>query len=167
VDFGEILDAWEQETRRAGSKGKKAKALDSKTGSQAKPDPLTAWLRINGVQDKDAEAEAEREERAGDRRRRLLKKKPDRAIDLHGMTRDEAWIALDSFFEGSRSQGLEKLLVVHGKGNHSSGEAVLKRTVREFIERCPFAGESGQGDASAGGSGVTWVLLKTPNVPGR
>jgi DNA-nicking Smr family endonuclease len=40
---------------------------------------------------------------------------------------------------------------------------VLKRTVREFIERCPFAGESGQGPA--GGAGATWVLLKQARGP--
>ena len=56
--------------------------------------------------------------------------------------------------------GAEKVLVVHGKGNHSEGESVLKRTTREFVERCPFAGESGQAEVRLGGSGATWVALK-------
>jgi DNA-nicking Smr family endonuclease len=51
-------------------------------------------------------------------------------------------------------------MIIHGKGNHSRGEAVLGRTVREFIEHCPFAGESGHG--REGGTGTTWVLLKQP-----
>jgi DNA-nicking Smr family endonuclease len=117
-------------------------------------------MRTNGIYDKDAETETTRAGNAGTRRRRLLAKAADASIDLHSLTRDEAWTALDTFFEDGRRRGFEKLLVVHGKGNHSSGEIVLKETVRRFIENCPFAGESGHGGAAMGGSGTTWVLLK-------
>jgi DNA-nicking Smr family endonuclease len=129
-------------------------------------DPLTAWLRINGVYDKDAEAEGEAVS-AGEQRRRLLAKRPDAVIDLHGQSRDEAWETLEAFFRGSRQQGFEKVLIIHGKGNHSGSEAVLKRMVRDFVERCPFAGESGHGNAAFGGAGSTWVILKRPSVPGK
>ncbi|MDR0637050.1 MAG: Smr/MutS family protein [Treponema sp.] len=129
-----------------------------------KGDPITAWLRIYGVYDKDADAEAtamhETGSDAGKRRRRLLQKEPDAMIDLHGLTQSEAWNALDSFFENSRQQGFEKLCIIHGKGNHSDGNAVLKQLARRFIECCPFAGESGHGNAASGGSGATWVILK-------
>ncbi|MDR1971390.1 MAG: Smr/MutS family protein [Treponema sp.] len=131
---------------------------------------MDKWLKTYGVYDKDAE-EAEREgPSAAGKRPRLKRGRPDAFIDLHGLTRDEAWTALEDFFERARQQGLVKLGIIHGKGNHSQGEAVLKKVVREFIERCPFAGESGQ--APVGGSGVTWVLLKqgpmqqAANVPG-
>ncbi|MDR2078554.1 MAG: Smr/MutS family protein [Treponema sp.] len=153
MDFGDILDQWEH----GGAKpaGKKTAAKGSRV------DPLTAWLRIHDVVDKDAEiAEAAGESNRGERRRRLLAKKPDASLDLHGLTRDEAWLALDNFFRAGQQQGFEKLLIVHGKGNHSERAAVLKRTVRDFIEHCAFAGESGQCSASEGGSGATWVLLK-------
>ncbi|AEF83698.1 Smr domain protein [Treponema primitia ZAS-2] len=122
-------------------------------------DPLTAWLRVNGISDKDAE-DAENAQPPGERRRRLLAKKPDATIDLHGLTRDEAWLALESFFRVSQQQGFEKLLIIHGKGNHTDGEAVLKRSVRDFIERCHYAGESGYSPAVDGGTGSTWVILK-------
>jgi DNA-nicking Smr family endonuclease len=126
-------------------------------------DPLTAWLRIHGVYNKDTDAEASTYETgadAGKRRRRLLQKKPDAVIDLHGLTQAEAWNALDNFFEDSRQHGFEKLCIIHGKGNHSDGNAVLKQLTRRFIECCPFAGESGHGNAASGGSGATWVILK-------
>jgi DNA-nicking Smr family endonuclease len=97
---------------------------------------------------------------AQEKRHRLRNKKPDAEIDLHNCTRDDAWQALDNFFNESREKGLEKILIIHGKGNHTKGEAVLKRAVMDFIEHCPFAGESGRGKASAGGEGATWVLLK-------
>jgi DNA-nicking Smr family endonuclease len=122
------------------------------------------WLDKNGVKDKDAELVPERagagRPAAAETRRRRLKKKSDAVIDIHGLTRNEAWDALDAFFEQGRREGFEKLGVIHGKGNHSSGEAVLKGLTRDFIERCSFAGESGHGAAADGGAGMTWVLLK-------
>jgi len=122
-------------------------------------DILNKWEKNNGIYDKDMEtgsAQASPQER----RSRLKNKKPDAQLDIHGLNRDEAWTTLEIFFNDSKAKGLEKLLIIHGKGNHSSGEAVLKRTVMEFIEYCPFAGESGRGKAVTGGEGATWVLLK-------
>jgi DNA-nicking Smr family endonuclease len=152
MDFGDILDKWDRQTGK--SSGRVSPA-------EQKANPLNTWLRINGVIDKDAELSVSAEPSGkGERRRRLRAKKPDATLDIHGQTRDEAWISLDGFFRLGREQGFEKLLIIHGKGNHSEGEATLKRVVRDYIERCAFAGESGHGTASDGGSGVTWVLLK-------
>jgi DNA-nicking Smr family endonuclease len=163
VDFGDILDKWDRLTgespgkQAASARGARKRAGGGNRGAEL----LNAWLRVNEVIDKDAElsGSAEPSER-GERRRRLREKKPDAVLDLHGQTRDEARRSLDGFFRLGRQQGLEKLLIVHGKGNHSKGEAALKRVVREYIERCAFAGESGQAAAAQGGSGATWVLLK-------
>jgi DNA-nicking Smr family endonuclease len=171
MDFGRILDEWDRRTAAASGKKKDPARLarmsrDGDAGSDGagqngaetlkRVDPLTAWLRLNPVYDKDAE----RETSAAERRRRLLVRRPDAVLDLHGLTRDEAWIALESFFRDSRRKGFEKLLVIHGKGNHSNGGGILKEICRTFIERCPFAGESGHGKAADGASGATWVILK-------
>ncbi|MDR1249168.1 MAG: Smr/MutS family protein [Treponema sp.] len=155
MDFGDILEKWDRQTGKASGQKAAPMTADHKT------DILSSWLRISDVVDKDADlygiaAPAEK----GERRRRLRLKKPDAVLDLHGQTRDEAWVSLDEFFRLGRQQGLEKLLVIHGKGNHSEGEAALKRVVQGYIERCAFAGESGQSTAAEGGSGATWVLLK-------
>ena len=178
MDFGDILDQWDRQTGKpAGKKAVKAERgnlrslAEEDTGeagdrsSAQRVDPLTAWLRVYGIPDKDAEI-AEAAVPPAKRRRRLRTKKADATLDLHGLTGDEAWIALEEFFRAVQQQGLEKLLIIHGKGLHSEKDAVLKRIVRDFIERCPFAGESGQGEASGGGSGATWVLLKTDQKPG-
>jgi DNA-nicking Smr family endonuclease len=133
MDFGDILDQWDR--------GK------------------AASMRVNGVVDKDADSE-ESALRPQERRRRRLAKKADASLDLHSLTKDEAWAAMEDFFRAGRQQGFDKLLIIHGKGNHSNGEAILKRAVRDFIERCPYAGESGPGAAAEGGNGATWVLLK-------
>jgi DNA-nicking Smr family endonuclease len=168
MDFGDILDKWDKQS--AGKTGKKDSAVTENAASLAnneaaaaaepkKVDPMEAWMRINGVYDKDSETEVSRNA-AGERRRRLLRKRPDESLDLHGLTKEDAWAKLETFFQDSHSQGFEKVLIVHGKGNHSEGDAVLKQEVRKFIEACPFAGESGHGSAAEGGSGATWVLLK-------
>jgi DNA-nicking Smr family endonuclease len=164
MDFGDILEQWDRQTAKPRRSGKSAPG-GGKTGEEPeRVDPLEAWLRINGIYDKDAETETTLSSEAGSKRRRLLAKTADAVLDLHCMTRDEAWTALDTFFRDSRRRGFEKLLVIHGKGNHSKGDVVLKETVRSFIENCPFAGESGHGKATAGGSGATWVLLKEIRV---
>ena len=122
-------------------------------------DILDKWISVNGIHDKDVE-EKDKHTSAQEKRRRLRNKKPDAELDIHGKTRDEAWQELDVFFGNAKEKGYEKIRVIHGKGNHSTGESVLKRTVMDFIERCPFAGESGRGKTSSGGEGATWVLLK-------
>ncbi len=170
MDFGDILDDWDKRTAKpAGKKAVRAAERELQKSAEVPPavrecqrrvDPLTAWLRTNPIQDKDSAAEQERGGDAAERRRRLRTKAPDAAIDLHGLTRDEAWTRLSAFFADAKRRGLEKLLIVHGKGNHSEGEAVLKRTTRQFIERCAYAGESGTADNRSGGNGATWVLLK-------
>jgi DNA-nicking Smr family endonuclease len=124
-----------------------------------KPHPVDIWLRTNEIVDKDS-AHPDSQENAHARRSRVKNQKPGAVLDIHGLTRNEAWQALEYFFAESRKKGLEKILVIHGKGNHSTGESILKRTVMEFIELCPYAGESGANKGSAGGTGATWVLLK-------
>lgn len=173
MNFGDVLDDWDRRTAKpAGKKAIRAAEREAETlasavspvpakpvASERRVDPLTAWLRTNPTHDKDAALEEEQGSAPAERRR-LRSKLPDASIDLHGLTRDEAWARLSAFFADAKRRGLEKIRIVHGKGNHSEGEAVLKRTTREFIERCPFAGESGTADSRSGGSGATWVILK-------
>ena len=155
MDFGDILNKWEKQSAAR-----------------------------HEAYDKDAEQPPEENAAGkdrGERRSRLLHKRPDASIDLHGLTRDEAWTSLETFFENSRRDGFEKLLVIHGKGNHrntvssnngssnngSQDEGVLKDLTRHFIENCSFAGESGPSTSREGGAGATWVILKETNVPGK
>ena len=129
MDFGDILEKWEKKT-----------------------------VSPNKVYNKDAAAFNDTSFR-GERRSRLLRKKPDDSIDLHGFNRDEAWGALETFFQNSRMNGFEKLMIVHGKGNHGN-EGALRELSRRFIETCSFAGESGYSSSREGGTGATWVILK-------
>jgi DNA-nicking Smr family endonuclease len=128
-------------------------------GGSAAHAALSAWLDSHPVSDKDAAASNTAPSK-GEHRHRLAQKKPDARIDLHGLNRDEAWSALEGFFRDCERQGCEKVLIVHGKGNHSAGESVLKKLTRQFIETSPLAGESGNSSAENGGTGSTWVILK-------
>jgi len=141
MDFGDILKKWE----------------NGQSGTSQK-NAMDEWLSKNKVYDKDAHTQ--NESGKGENRRRLLREKPDDILDIHGLTREKAWLSLEQFFSNAKDCGYEKLRIIHGKGNRSHGEAVLGNTVRKFIEECPFAGESGTEKSPNGGSGATWVLLK-------
>ena len=121
---------------------------------------LDEWDRRTPFDKTCAKDENETEADAGNERRRLLNKKPDACLDLHGLTQEEAWDHLDDFFRKNHSQGNKKVLIIHGKGNHSKNEGVLSELCRKYVEQCPFAGASGHNTGSRGGSGATWVLLK-------
>lgn len=145
MNFGDILDKWEKTTPKNPAYDKEALVRREENYSGAV---------------------------LGKRRSRLLRKSPDASIDLHGLTRDEAWLALENFFQTSLKQGCEKVLVIHGKGNHNAAvpgetarsEGALRELSRTFIETCTFAGESGYSSARDGGSGATWVILKEQPV---
>ena len=129
--------------------------------SNRRVNPMELWLRRYGVEDKDtAAADSPERESPAERRRRLHAMKCDAVIDLHGLTRDDAWARLESFFANAVRRGLEKVLIIHGKGTHSAEDPVLGPMVRVFLEQHRHAGESGHSDKESGGTGSTWVILK-------
>ena len=92
----------------------------------------------------------------------------DEEIDLHGMTVMEAGSALDLFFKRAQRMGYEKVLIIHGKGNHSSSGGVLRSWIKTYLDKCSAAGRRGQAERSRGGSGATWVMIKNEiTVPGK
>jgi DNA-nicking Smr family endonuclease len=97
---------------------------------------------------------------AAEQRRKLRKAKPQAQLDLHGMTRKEAIARLDEFFVMSRRKGLKKVLIIHGKGKHSTDGGVLKKTAIEYFQKSRYAGEFGSPGKELGGSGATWVIVK-------
>jgi DNA-nicking Smr family endonuclease len=169
MDFGDILDEWERETAKPHGKKSHKAARPSESGeravtpsaSETRANPMDAWLRRYGVEDKDSATDQRVDaESPAERRRRLRSARPDAVIDLHGLTRDDAWARLTAFFADARRRGFGKVLIIHGKGSHSAEDPVLGPLVRLFIERNPHAGESGHSSRDEGGTGSTWVILK-------
>ena len=87
----------------------------------------------------------------------------ERRIDLHGMdataARDAVHVALDA----AHAADERCILVVHGRGHHSHGAAVLKDALPGWLAEAPF-GARIMAFASAaprdGDVGATYVLLR-------
>ena len=190
MDFGELLDEWERLSSRPGGLDKAAEEERRARESQARHKTLgdstsrrdgsatsrsrdqrsarqtmEAWLASHGVEDKDSKRENDRsgEEEA----RRLSELRPGARIDLHGKTVAEAEYALGIFLEDAARKGIEKVLVITGKGNHSASGGVLAKAMRSFLEANPRAGRFGTADRVDGGAGALWVLVRRLISPGR
>ena len=134
MDFGDILDEWD--------KIKKERA-------------------DNGLEDKDSKIPPLDAADRGEESRRAAALKPQAVLDLHGMTADEAESAIAGFIDSSARRGLEKVLVIHGKGLHSEGGlSVLKKTARKALEAHRLAGRFGEAAKADGGSGALWVMIR-------
>jgi DNA-nicking Smr family endonuclease len=88
-------------------------------------------------------------------------------LDLHGRSRDEALAALERFLALARDGGKRCVLVIHGRGAHSSDDApVLKPLVWRWLAASPAAAAAVLAFASArpaeGGDGATRILLRKP-----
>ncbi len=184
MDFGDILDSWEAEEKNRKTTSKKTNGSEwrnknpnapqkkaapteapvtKQKPSAPKVDPMTWWMRQYGVVDKDAQEE-DRIQREKQLDRSYLHAMPCEAqIDLHGLTQEEAIIRLQDFIAECCRRNLRKVLIIHGKGNHSEDGPVLAATVRHFIERDYRLGESGHPDKTGGGKGATWVLIREKN----
>lgn len=152
MNFGDILKSWEGEKSTgklgpgpAGSNGTNPTLppdwLDSYPPEGAKEADLSA-------PDSSAEADAARVHRH------------EAEIDLHGLTLAEAERRTDIFLRSSFEKGLQKVLIIHGKGVHSAGTPVLRDGIRRFLERHPYAGRIDVPPARYGGRGALWVAVR-------
>ncbi len=88
---------------------------------------------------------------------------PDKSVDLHGMRVDQALARLRAALGEAPQRRWRCLRVIHGQGHHSDGDPVLRRAVREALQR-----QTGVVRAwcetmqSEGGAGATLVLLNGP-----
>lgn len=178
MDMGDILNQWDsmqknqikkqKESSRQQTSHKKANAPSpeekarASEPSQPRINPMELWLRRYGTVDKDKIAEEQNERSKYYDRNYLLSMAPEARIDLHGLHQDEAQQSLERFITDCKARGLRKVLIIHGKGIHTSGsDPVLGELVRRFIEHDKRCGTSGHPKTKAeGGTGATWVLLK-------
>lgn len=68
-----------------------------------------------------------------ERLKRMAATAPALTLDLHGLTRDEALDLLQHEFELAVVHKLRVIAVVHGRGLHSQGKAVLKDAVYQWL----------------------------------
>lgn len=191
MDFANILDQWDaiqsapktkpspqsqishkkanaptiEEKMVAKAKAEMKKEYDAdeimKAEAERKINPMELWLRRYGTVDKDKENADYAEKTKLESREYLRTMAPEAKIDLHGLTQSEAEERLEFFVSDCKRRGLKKILIVHGKGNHSHGsDPVLGPLVKRFIEHDKRLGTSGHPDRYLGGTGATWVILK-------
>ena len=91
-------------------------------------------------------------------------------MDLHGMNVEHAQEEFESFMKASYLAGKKALLIIHGRGLSSPGEAILKNKVHEWLSHSywrkrVFAFASAQ--SHDGGAGATYVLLRDRPVSKR
>lgn len=188
MDFGDILNQWENQKVEAVKKQKESgkNQVSHKKANAPTPDekeamrqgysyeqqmeqdsrqrinPMELWLRRYGTIDKDKENDRVSQIEQLESREHLRTMRPDATVDLHGLTREEAEKKLDRFVADCLRRGLKKILIIHGKGIHSNGsDPVLGEMVRKFIETDKRLGSSGHPGRAQGGSGATWVILRS------
>ena len=104
------------------------------------------------------------------KRKTILKTK---SIDLHGYTLEEANRSIENFITKSYEDGINKLIVVTGKGLHSQNEkdpyvsknlSILKYSVPEFISNnkslMKIIYEMQDAKIKDGGEGAFYIFLK-------
>ncbi len=125
---------------------------------------LKRWLLRNSLPDPDErEASAQEGEVAGSgpaSAERIKRMRPQASLDLHGKTKAEAELAIGRFLNEAQRRGLEKVLIIHGKGIHSESEPVLASGVRKILEESPVVGAFGLAARELGGRGATWARIR-------
>ena len=86
----------------------------------------------------------------------------DFQLDLHGLTRDEALQGLEYFIVNAQKRGQKAVLVITGRGNHSSGEPVLQGAVTAWlrVKGKAMVAEFAPAPREMGGAGAFVVFLR-------
>lgn len=125
-------------------------------------DYLNHWITMHGVPDKDERSDSDGDDKRAriEEAERLRRMHPQAVLDLHGKTAAEADAMVTDFLLSSSRSGLEKILIIHGKGLHSTAEPVMADVVRRALEANSLAGSFGPADRNSGGRGATWVRIR-------
>ncbi len=146
-DFGRILEEWERrQNKRTRTSVRSTRDAFEKAIDRYLPEPT----------------DARPDDPAPTQVRTDFASMPSQAkIDLHGLTSVEAEKLVRDFLQTSAQQGLKKVTIVHGKGNHSDeGVSRLRAVVLRELEKSPLAGKTMRPPRKFGGSGAVWVLIR-------
>lgn len=83
-------------------------------------------------------------------------------LDLHGLTKDEAFFELPRFLASARNRNESAVLVITGKGNNSIAEPILQQAVASWLRDGgrSFVSEFAPAPREMGGNGAFVVFLK-------
>lgn len=95
---------------------------------------------------------------------RRLRREADRVrecLDLHGLTRDQARVALQHFVKSAASRGVTRVRVIHGQGYGSQGgTSVLRYLARHWLAQMPDVLGFVTPPPAQGGKGAVVALLR-------
>ena len=102
-----------------------------------------------------------------------IKSKKTRSLDLHGKSLDEANQIIENFIRKSYEDKVHKLIIVTGKGLHSSNEkdpyvskdlGILKYSIPNFLKNnadlMELISNISEASIEDGGSGAFYIFLK-------
>jgi DNA-nicking Smr family endonuclease len=81
-------------------------------------------------------------------------------LDLHGYYQNQAIAALNEFLQQALTAELKMLIVIHGKGNRSGSDAVLKPLVRHWLAQQSSVLAWCPAQPKHGGDGASYVYLR-------
>ena len=82
------------------------------------------------------------------------------ALDLHGMTVEQARKKLLQFLAECEEQGIRHIIIIHGKGFRSASKPVIKPMVNRWLRTTEQVLAFHTAQPKDGGSGAVYVLLK-------
>lgn len=83
-------------------------------------------------------------------------------LDLHGYTQKEAIAALEEFLHCAVSAQFKLIMFIHGKGDRSADEAVLRPLVRHWLAQQSSVLAWCPAQPKHGGAGASYVYLRAP-----
>lgn len=102
-------------------------------------------------------------DRRTDEKLRRGQMKIDASLDMHGMSKKEAWEALQSFLSSCYESGHRSLLVITGKGHAGDRPGVLREHVPQWLREMPllqYVLQFHRARPKDGGDGAFYVLLR-------
>lgn len=84
----------------------------------------------------------------------------DAILDLHGMTVEEAKIAVYHFLKQCVDKGIRVVLIIHGKGHHSH-EPILKNKLNHWLREIEIVLAFCSAAPRHGSRGALYALLKS------
>lgn len=151
--------------------GQQSEIADPEDGLQQKQADQELFLESLGQLDKQFADRFPPEERPSQPRRMKQFKQgrltPDASLDLHGLFRHQVAEKVEYFLRNASHQGWQTLLIITGRGLHSTdGQAVLRDEVENYLAAAgkKLIAEWGRAPRQHGGEGALVVFLKKPKL---